>query len=148
MPATNMTLHNTSQHHRLALIYETKVTWPTIEILIWKITLRLPYSETRIVEQSLVVEKLCVNFQSYLWRGDNIKADLKDRVVVMEQVDGTNSISRLVAILNIVTCYRMDSVTNNSTRVRIGYRIYSLWRFTAAHITITENILTMVLVVS
>jgi hypothetical protein len=38
------------------------------------------------------------------------------------------------------------SVTNNSTRVRIGYRIYSLWRFTAAHITITENILTLVLV--
>jgi hypothetical protein len=35
------------------------------------------------------------------------------------------------------------SVTNNSTtRVRIGYRIYSLRRFTAAHITITENILT------
>jgi hypothetical protein len=25
-------------------------------------------------------------------------------------------------------------VTNNTTRVRIGYRIYSLWRFTAAHI--------------
>jgi hypothetical protein len=26
----------------------------------------------------------------------------------------------------------VGSVTNNSTRVRIGYRIYSLWRFTAA----------------
>jgi hypothetical protein len=31
------------------------------------------------------------------------------------------------------------SMTNNSTWVRIGYRIYSLWRFTAAHITITMN---------
>jgi hypothetical protein len=31
------------------------------------------------------------------------------------------------------------SVTNNSTWVRIGYRIYSLWRFTAAHITIIMN---------
>jgi hypothetical protein len=40
----------------------------------------------------------------------------------------------------------MGSVTNNSTWVRIGYRIYSLWRFTAAHITITENILTLALV--
>jgi hypothetical protein len=31
-------------------------------------------------------------------------------------------------------------VTNNSTtRVRIGYRIYSLWRFIAAHITITDS---------
>jgi hypothetical protein len=27
----------------------------------------------------------------------------------------------------------MGSVTNNSTRVRIGYRIYSLWRFTATN---------------
>jgi hypothetical protein len=30
------------------------------------------------------------------------------------------------------------SVTNNSTWIRIGYRIYSLWRFTTAHITITS----------
>jgi hypothetical protein len=42
----------------------------------------------------------------------------------------------------------MGSVTNNSTRIRIGYRIYSLWRFTAAHITITENILKLALVAS
>jgi hypothetical protein len=34
----------------------------------------------------------------------------------------------------------MGNVTNNSTRVRIGYRIYSHWRFTAAQITNTENI--------
>jgi hypothetical protein len=40
------------------------------------------------------------------------------------------------------------SVTNKSTWIRIGYRIYSLWRFTAAHITITENILTLALVAS
>jgi hypothetical protein len=33
---------------------------------------------------------------------------------------------------------RMCGVTNNTTRVRIGYRIYSLWRFTAAHVTITD----------
>jgi hypothetical protein len=39
-------------------------------------------------------------------------------------------------------------VTNNTTRVRIGYRIYSLWRFTAAHITVTENILTLALAAS
>jgi hypothetical protein len=32
----------------------------------------------------------------------------------------------------------VGSMTNNTTRVRIGYRIYSLWRFTAAHITITD----------
>jgi hypothetical protein len=30
------------------------------------------------------------------------------------------------------------SVTNNSTWIRIGYRIYSLWRLTATHITITD----------
>jgi hypothetical protein len=31
-------------------------------------------------------------------------------------------------------------VTNNTTtRVRIGYRIYSLWRFIDAHITIIMN---------
>jgi hypothetical protein len=35
-----------------------------------------------------------------------------------------------------------SSVTNNTTRVRIGYRICSLWRFTAAHITITDLLLT------
>jgi hypothetical protein len=36
------------------------------------------------------------------------------------------------------------SVTNNSTWIRIGYRIYSLWRFTAAHITITVNTIALV----
>jgi hypothetical protein len=44
--------------------------------------------------------------------------------------------------LHIVTytIYVCGSVTNNSTtRVRIGSRIYSLWRFTAAHITITDS---------
>jgi hypothetical protein len=39
---------------------------------------------------------------------------------------------------------RMGSVTNNSTWVRIGYRIYSPWRFTAAHITITVNTIALV----
>jgi hypothetical protein len=43
---------------------------------------------------------------------------------------------------------RMGSVTNNTMRVRVGYWIYSLWRFTAAHSTITENILTLALVAS
>jgi hypothetical protein len=39
----------------------------------------------------------------------------------------------------------MGSVTNNSTRVRIGYRIYSLWRFTAAtKVTITMNTIALV----
>jgi hypothetical protein len=36
------------------------------------------------------------------------------------------------------------SVTNNTTRVRIGYRIYSLWRFTAAtQATITMSTLAL-----
>jgi hypothetical protein len=41
---------------------------------------------------------------------------------------------------NIVTYTRhmCGSVTNNSTWIRIGYRVYSLWRFIAAHITITS----------
>jgi hypothetical protein len=40
---------------------------------------------------------------------------------------------------------RMGSVTNNTTRVRIGYRIYSLWRFTAAtQITITVSTIALV----
>jgi hypothetical protein len=30
------------------------------------------------------------------------------------------------------------SVTNNNTWIRIGYRIYSLWRFITAQITITS----------
>jgi hypothetical protein len=39
----------------------------------------------------------------------------------------------------------MGNVTNNSTRVRIGCRIYSLWTFTAAtQITITANTLALV----
>jgi hypothetical protein len=42
--------------------------------------------------------------------------------------------------LMLLSLYRVGSVPNNMTRVRIGYQIYSLWRFTAAHITITENI--------
>jgi hypothetical protein len=43
--------------------------------------------------------------------------------------------------------YQVGSVTNNMTRVRFGYRIYSLWRFTAAiQVTITET--TIVLVAS
>jgi hypothetical protein len=32
------------------------------------------------------------------------------------------------------------SVTNNTTRVRIGYRIYSLWRFITTQITITMKL--------
>jgi hypothetical protein len=43
---------------------------------------------------------------------------------------------------------QMGSVTNNSTWIRIGYQIYSLWRFTPAHITVTEDILTLALVAS
>jgi hypothetical protein len=39
---------------------------------------------------------------------------------------------------------RVGRVTNNTTRVRIGYRIYSLWRFTAAQITIMVNDLALV----
>jgi hypothetical protein len=40
------------------------------------------------------------------------------------------------------------SVTDNSTRVRIGYRIYSLWKLQLQQITVTENILTLALVAS
>jgi hypothetical protein len=36
------------------------------------------------------------------------------------------------------------SVTNNSTWIRIGYGIYSLWRFTAAHITIIMNTIALI----
>jgi hypothetical protein len=40
-------------------------------------------------------------------------------------------------------------VTNNSTRVRIGYQIYSLWRFIAvADYNYNENTLTLALVAS
>jgi hypothetical protein len=49
-----------------------------------------------------------------------------------------------VKIESILSRTRVGSVTNNSTRVRIGYRIYSLWRFTAAHITITVNSIALV----
>jgi hypothetical protein len=38
----------------------------------------------------------------------------------------------------------MGSVTDNTTRVRIRYRIYSLWRYTAAHITIIETTIALV----
>jgi hypothetical protein len=39
-----------------------------------------------------------------------------------------------------IVTYTRCGVTNNTTRVRIGYRIYSLWRFTAAtQVTITMN---------
>jgi hypothetical protein len=39
----------------------------------------------------------------------------------------------------------MGGVTNNSTWVRIGYRIYSLWRFTAAtQVTNTETAIALV----
>jgi hypothetical protein len=44
-------------------------------------------------------------------------------------------------------CYvlRMISVTNNTTRVRNVYRIYSLWRFTAAtQLTITVSTIALV----
>jgi hypothetical protein len=37
------------------------------------------------------------------------------------------------------TRYVCGSVTDNSTWVCIGYRIYSLWRFIAANITITDS---------
>jgi hypothetical protein len=36
------------------------------------------------------------------------------------------------------------SVTDNSTWIRIGYRIYSLWRFTAAHITIIMTTIALI----
>jgi hypothetical protein len=38
-------------------------------------------------------------------------------------------------IFRVCVC---GSVTNNNTWIRIGYRIYSLWRFIAAQITITS----------
>jgi hypothetical protein len=47
---------------------------------------------------------------------------------------------------NIVTYTRCGSVSDKTSRVRIGYRIYSLWRLQLQQITITENILTLVLV--
>jgi hypothetical protein len=46
-----------------------------------------------------------------------------------------------VHICNILSCVPQlscGSMTNNSTWIQIGHRIYSLWRFTAAHITITS----------
>jgi hypothetical protein len=46
--------------------------------------------------------------------------------VIMEIRNHTNILSRLP----------VGSVTNNTTRVRIGYWIYLFWKFTAAHITI------------
>jgi hypothetical protein len=48
-------------------------------------------------------------------------------------------LSHIPSVCSVVVC-----VTNNTTRVRIGYRIYSLWRFTAAHITITVNTIALV----
>jgi hypothetical protein len=44
-------------------------------------------------------------------------------------------------LYNIVTYtgYVCGSVTNNTTRVRIGYRIYSLWRFITTQVTIIET---------
>jgi hypothetical protein len=38
------------------------------------------------------------------------------------------------------TRYVCGSVTNNSTWIRIGYRIYSLWRFITTQITITSQL--------
>jgi hypothetical protein len=38
----------------------------------------------------------------------------------------------------------MGSVTDNSTRVRIGYRIYSLWRLQLLQVTITETAIALV----
>jgi hypothetical protein len=58
------------------------------------------------------------------------------------------SSTELVSYIYIITYARFGSVTNNSTRVRIGYRIYSLWRLKLQQITVTENILTPALVAS
>jgi hypothetical protein len=46
-----------------------------------------------------------------------------------------------------LSCTRGGSVTNNTTRVRIGYRIYSLWRVTAAT-QVTITVITIALVAS
>jgi hypothetical protein len=49
--------------------------------------------------------------------------------------DGRIVFKRIVTYTTAVC----GSVTNNTTtKVRIGYQIYSLWRFIAAHITITS----------
>jgi hypothetical protein len=56
------------------------------------------------------------------------------------------NIDRLSADYATLYCHvlRMGSVTNNSTWVRIEYRIYSLWRFTAAiQVTIPANTLAL-----
>jgi hypothetical protein len=37
-----------------------------------------------------------------------------------------------------------DGVTNNTTRVRIGYRIYSLWRLQLHMVTVTMNTIALV----
>jgi hypothetical protein len=47
--------------------------------------------------------------------------------------------------INIATYTRCGSVTNNKMSVRIGYRIYSLRRFTAAtQVTITMSTIALV----
>jgi hypothetical protein len=38
----------------------------------------------------------------------------------------------------------MGGVTNNMTRVRIGYRIYSLWRLQLQMVAITETAIALV----
>jgi hypothetical protein len=47
----------------------------------------------------------------------------------------------LLILVIILSRTRVGSVTNNTTRVRIGYRIYSLWRLqlqtAATQVTIT-----------
>jgi hypothetical protein len=53
--------------------------------------------------------------------------------------------SRLMLLSRTTGC---GSVTNNSTWVRIRYRIYSLWRFSDAHITVVEKILILAIVAS
>jgi hypothetical protein len=53
-------------------------------------------------------------------------------------------------VLRYYHVLRMGSVTNNSTRVRIGYRIYSLWRLQlqAAATQVTITMITIALVAS
>jgi hypothetical protein len=43
----------------------------------------------------------------------------------------------ILYIVTYTTC-GVVCMTNNSTWIRIGYRIYSQWRFIPAHITITS----------
>jgi hypothetical protein len=91
-----------------------------------------------------------LNTLMHTWDSSTVGSDMLTTPVLLVTIAANSRKASVdcIATNSSVTYTGCGSVTNNKTRVWIGYRIHSLWRLQLQQITITENILTLALVAS